>query len=231
MAWIGNILRSSLGRKLVMSLTGIFLLLFLVVHLLGNLQLLIDDGGEAFNRYAHFMESFLPIQIIAYGLYAFFLIHIIQGIAIWLHNRKARGAVRYAVKKTRAVNTNPLFASNMALLGLLILAFLGIHMGDFWWKLKFGELPAITYDSGHTYENLYLKVSESFSQGWIVAVYVLSMFVLSFHLWHGFQSAFQTLGLNHKKYSPLIHFLGKAYALLVPLLFLLIPVLMYFSKG
>ncbi len=231
MSWIGKVLRSSLGRKLVMSLTGLFLILFLLTHLAGNLQLLIPDKGEAFNRYADFMRHFLPIQIIAWGFYLLYLIHIFQGFALWAYNRKARGNERYAVKATRAVNTNAVFASNMAFLGLLIFAFLGIHMGDFWWASKFGDLPVISYGNGHEYHDLYKKVVMSFSQLWIVVVYVISMIALAFHLWHGFQSAFQTLGLNHKKYMPFIRGFGKLYAIIIPLLFALIPIIMYLQNA
>ncbi len=231
MSWIGKTLRSSLGRKLVMSLTGLFLILFLLTHLAGNLQLLIPDKGEAFNRYANFMGDFIPIQIIAKGFYLLFIIHIIQGFALWMYNRKARGAQSYAVKATRAVNTNALFASNMAFLGLLIFAFLGIHMGDFWWASKFGDLPTVTYANGTEYHDLYKKVVMSFSQLWIVVVYVISMLALSFHLWHGFQSAFQTLGLNHKKYMGFIRGFGKLYAIVIPLLFALIPIIMYLKNA
>jgi succinate dehydrogenase / fumarate reductase cytochrome b subunit len=227
MNWFSSFITSSIGQKLIMSLTGLFLILFLVVHLAGNLQLLNNDGGEAFNIYAKFMISNPLIKTISYGLYAFILLHAIQGILLAIKNRKARGNKRYAVQTT----ANTSFASrNMALLGTLILFFLGIHMGDFWYQMKFtDQLAMVTYD-GQEYKDLYAKVATTFSQPWFVVVYVVSMVVLGIHLWHGFQSAFQTLGLNHRKYNPLIQWIGKAYSVVIPVLYAIIPLVFYFVK-
>lgn len=227
MNWFSSFITSSIGQKLIMSLTGLFLILFLVVHLAGNLQLLNNDGGESFNIYAKFMTSNPLIKTVSYGLYAFILLHAIQGILLAVKNRKARGNKRYAVQTT----ANTSFASrNMALLGTLILFFLGIHMGDFWYQMKFtDQLAMVTYD-GQEYKDLYAKVATTFSQPWFVVVYVVSMVVLGIHLWHGFQSAFQTLGLRHRKYTPLIQWIGKAYSVVIPVLYALIPLVFYFMK-
>ena len=230
MSWFTKFLTSSLGQKLIMSLTGLFLILFLVIHLAGNLQLLLDDGGQAFNVYTKKMTTSPIIKTVSYGLYAFILIHAIQGLVLWSRNRAARGG-RYAVNKVRTVKTNSFAANNMAMLGLLVLVFLGIHMGDFWFKMKFGEVNMVPYADGVEYKNLYEKVEASFSQLWIVAVYVISMIGLGFHLLHGFQSAFQTLGINHKKYTPFIKSLGRVFSIVVPLLFAVIPLYFYFFKG
>jgi succinate dehydrogenase / fumarate reductase, cytochrome b subunit len=227
MNWFSSFITSSIGQKLIMSLTGLFLILFLVVHLAGNLQLLNNDGGESFNIYAKFMTSNPLIKTVSYGLYAFILLHAIQGILLAVKNRKARGNKRYAVQTT----ANTSFASrNMALLGTLILFFLGIHMGDFWYQMKFtDQLAVVTYD-GLEYKDLYAKVATTFSQPWFVVVYVVSMVVLGIHLWHGFQSAFQTLGLRHRKYTPLIQWIGKAYSVVIPVLYAIIPLVFYFVK-
>ncbi|MCB9283387.1 MAG: succinate dehydrogenase cytochrome b subunit [Lewinellaceae bacterium] len=229
MSWFTKFITSSLGQKLVMSLTGLFLILFLCVHLYGNMQLYKGDEGYAYNLFSHFMTHNPVIEGIAYLLYAFILLHAIQGIALWVQNRRARGGQGYAVKVTRTTNTNSFASRNMAFLGLLILVFLGIHMGDFWWKVKFGTTPMVTYE-GEDYQNLYALVESSFRIGWIVALYVLSMVGLFFHLLHGFQSAFQTLGINHKKYTPVIRFLGWVYSIIVPLLFASMPIYYYFFK-
>ncbi len=229
MSWFSRFLTSSIGQKLVMSLTGLFLISFLVVHLIGNLQLLLDDGGEAFNKYAYFMTHNKLIKTVSYLLYAGILLHAIQGILLYRKNRSARGSVGYAVKVTRATNTNSTVARQMAFLGLLILVFLGIHMGDFWWSMKTNQVPMVTY-SGEEYQNLYFKVAASFEQGWIVAVYVVSMIGLAFHLLHGFQSAFQTLGLNHKKYTPFIEGFGKVFSWVIAVAFAVIPLYYYFVK-
>ncbi len=217
MSSFNQFLGTSLGKKLVMSFTGLFLILFLVVHLLGNLQLLVDDGGEAFNSYVVVMESNILIKVIAIGLYAAILLHTYRGLALWLENRRARGGAKYAVKKGSGTS----WASrNMALLGSIIFIFLAVHMSNFWYKFKFGTLEHTEY---------YDVVREGFSQWWIVAFYVLAQVALGYHLVHGFQSAFQTLGWRYGKYDSLIKNIGLVFAILLPLLFATIPVLMYFD--
>ncbi|MEM1326861.1 MAG: succinate dehydrogenase cytochrome b subunit [Bacteroidota bacterium] len=227
MNWIINFFTSSIGKKVIMSLTGLFLISFLLVHLSGNLQLLIDDGGKQFNIYAKFMTTNPVIKFLAYGLYAGFLLHIIQGIILWVQNKSARGGNRYAKKVTRATATNGWAAKNMAWLGILVLIFLFIHMGDFWYAMKFGDVPKVTYAGvDGEVKDLYAKVSTTFDKPIFVAIYVISMIGLGFHLLHGFQSAFQTLGLNHPKYSPIIKGIGAVYAIGVPLMFAIIPIWM-----
>lgn len=226
MNWFMNFLTSSLGRKLIMSLTGLFLIIFLLVHLVGNLQLLIDDQGEQFNIYAKFMTSNPLIKTVSYLLYLSILVHAFQGWAIWRQNRTARGNQRYAVQHLRAVNTNAGFAKNMGWLGTIIFIFLLIHLYQFWLQMKLGTLPMVEY-GGESYKNLYIPVKEAYSNIGYVIFYVLSMVVIAMHLYHGFQSAFQTLGLNHKKYTPFIQFLGKAYSFLIPLGFAIIPIVFF----
>lgn len=227
MKWLLTFFGSSIGKKLLMSLTGIFLILFLVVHLAGNLQLLKDDGGMSFNIYAKLMTTNPVIKLIAYGNYFFILLHAVVGIMLALYNRSAKGQ-KYAVSN----HNNTTWASrNMALLGTLILAFILIHMGDFWLKMKLGQLPMVTYPGVEgEIKDLYFRVAEAFKEPILVAAYVIGMMVLAFHLWHGFQSAFQTLGLNHKKYTPAIKAIGKAYAILIPLGFAIIPIYHFLMK-
>ena len=227
MKWFFEFLRSSIGRKLIMSLTGLFLISFLVVHLAGNLALLAGDQGEAFNTYAYFMTNNPLIKTVSYGLYFFIILHTIQGLAIAFYNRRAKTR-RYEVKTL----ANGSWASkNMALLGTLILAFLLIHMGDFWLKMKLNQLDYVevaAYD--HPVKDLYSRVSIAFQEWWIVLVYVIGQIVLAFHLLHGFASAFQTLGLNHPKYTPLIKTVGVIFSILVPLGFAIIPIIMFISS-
>lgn len=229
MSWFTNFLTSSLGRKLIMSLTGLFLIIFLVIHLAGNLQLLAGDGGEKFNVYAKFMTTNPLIMTVSYILYASILLHAIQGWVLWRQNAVARGSQRYAVQVTRAVDTNARAASNMGWLGTIIFIFLVIHLYQFWLQMKLGNLPMAEY-GGEQVKDLYAIVSVAYENVWFVVFYVVSMIVIAFHLLHGFHSAFQTLGLNHRKYSPLIRFLGKAYSILIPLGFAVIPLYMYFFR-
>jgi len=153
MKWLINFFTSSIGRKLIMSLTGLFLILFLVVHLAGNLQLLKNDGGASFNEYAYFMTSNPLIKFIGLGNYFFILLHAIMGLLLWSKNKSAKGS-KYAVRSNAKVSWA---SKNMALLGTLILAFIFIHMGDFWYKMKFTDQLALVSIEGldHQVKDLY----------------------------------------------------------------------------
>lgn len=228
MHWISRFLTSTLGKKLIMSLTGLFLILFLIVHLSGNLQLLKADQGEAFNKYAYFMTHNPFILVISYSLYFFIILHSIQGILLAIKNRAAR-------KTGYRIGTYPKAtwaAKQMALLGVLIFAFLLLHMGDFWFKMKRQVLPEVTYaDMSYPVQNLYYSVEMSFAEWWIVLAYLIGLLALAFHLYHGFQSAFQTLGLNHKKYTPAIRLIGTAYSILIPAAFAILPIYFYLFRS
>ncbi|MEJ7644503.1 MAG: succinate dehydrogenase cytochrome b subunit [Chryseolinea sp.] len=223
MNWFTRLLSSTLGRKLMMAITGLFLILFLVVHLIGNLQLLKTDRGEAFNVYAKFMTSNPIIVIVSYVNYAAIIVHVVWAIILTRLNRKARGAEGYAINK----NSSPWTSRNMGILGTLILIFLVIHLKGFWYQMHWGGIPTVAYD-GEEYKDLYAVVDVAYQEAWFVALYVISMIILGFHLWHGFASAFQTLGINHLKYNPVIRFVGRAFAIVVSGLFALIPLWMFF---
>lgn len=229
MNWFTGFLTSSIGQKFVMSLTGLFLILYLVIHLAGNLQLLAHDEGKSFNLYAYFMTHNWVIKIISYVLYASILLHAIQGWLLARKNRAARG-VGYAVKATRAATTTPWIAKNMAALGTILFVFIVIHMYQFWAQTHWGDLEKVQYlGAKQPVNNLYALVDYTYENVYYVVFYVISMVIVGFHLWHGFQSAFRTLGLSHQKYVPVVQFLGKAYSILVPALFALIPIYMYFN--
>jgi succinate dehydrogenase / fumarate reductase, cytochrome b subunit len=252
---------SSLGKKLVMSLTGLFLCSFLIIHLIGNLQLFKDDSGEAFNSYAYFMTHFLPIKIISYLLYLSIIIHAVYALILTNKNKKAR-PVAYASYNGKA--NSPWTSRNMGILGTILLIFIVIHMKDFWAEYHWGGLPYAKYEvelqnpdvvrvtelpvTGTPLvhadyvdaargtkvliaKDLYKIVRESFHQWWYVLLYVISMGALAFHLIHGFRSSFQTLGWDHKRYVPLIRFLGVwIFGLLIPLLFAAMPLYFFFFK-
>ncbi len=224
--WFIQFMSSSIGKKIVMSLTGIFLILFLTVHLIGNLQLLIPDGGKTFNEYAHFMGHNKLIQFVSIGNFFFILLHIVYGFMLTFSNQKAR-PVQYAyTPSTKKVSWS---SKNMALLGTIILIFLVVHLQAFWAKSKFGGLDHVELMGGVQGHDLYKATQIAFKEWWIVVLYVISMVGLAFHLVHGFQSAFQSIGLNHRKYTPFIKALGFGYAIIVPLLYAIIPVYMYFN--
>ena len=224
MNWFIKLFSSTLGKKLIMALTGLFLISFLVVHLIGNLQLLRHDGGRAFNTYAEFMGTNPIVQIISKVNFALILMHAIWGLILTIRNRKARGAQGYVVVK----NSSPWTSRNMGILGTLVLIFLVIHIKNFYAEVHFGSMDTATYDD-EIVKDLYRTVALWFSKGWYVALYVVCMAALGFHLWHGFASAFQTLGLNHQKYNPIILFVGRAFAVVVPALFALIPIVMFYE--
>ncbi|UPT68309.1 MAG: succinate dehydrogenase cytochrome b subunit [Sphingobacteriales bacterium JAD_PAG50586_3] len=224
-------LTSSIGKKIVVALTGVFLSLFLIIHLMGNLQLLKNDGGEAFNHYAEFMGHNPLIQFVSKINFAFILGHAFWGIFLAFKNRAARPTL-YAVNKPGA---NSRWASrNMALLGTIIFVFIAVHLSKFWFVFHYGDIPFAEYHDGVTGEFSRIKdyatvVDIGFEQLWIVIFYVASMFALAFHLSHGVQSAFQTLGLNNKEFAPTLRTIGTVFAYGICALFAIIPVLMYLN--
>lgn len=223
MNWLVDFLTSSIGRKLVMALTGLFLCLFLVIHLIGNIQLFIQDDGITFNAYAEFMSHNKLIKVASILTMASILLHAIQGILLAVQNRSARGA-GYKVKSAKSSS----WASrNMAFLGTILFVFIITHLQNFWYQMKFGSIGTDAEGA----KDLYTVVAAAFQQEWLVALYVVAMAALAYHLVHGFQSGFQTLGINHKKYAPLLKFLSVGvFGILIPLAFAAIPVFFYVTQ-
>ncbi len=273
------LLKSSIGKKYWMALTGLFLCLFLVGHLAGNLQLLFGTQLQ-FNEYALFMTTNPAVKILSYVTYISILFHAIDGILLTIQNKKAR-PIGYA--KNNAAANSAWASRNMAVLGTLILIFIATHMVNFWAKMHFTTMPLqkITVEAqpGATqdfyltsgwgqdkfipvqsvdgeniviegrdfyytkplkvkfaegYKDLHTITIEFFKDAkWGLAFtifYVFSMAVLAFHLLHGFNSAFQSLGANNPKYTPAIKIFGKGFAIIVPLLFAIIPLYIHFFK-
>ena len=291
------ILSSSIAKKYWMALTGLFLCLFLVGHLLGNLQLVFitgEEGKRAFNEYAYFMTHNPLIKVMSYVTYLSILFHAIDGILLTIQNKKAR-PVNYAYNNPSANSSTA--ARQMAVLGSAILIFIVIHMANFWWKMKYSSTPMplhkvfvmepqskkeqalylthtnnffpvtafenspmgqaqmvvkngtefyskeVNIKMGDGYKDLHSLVLAFFGhdkskEGFAangnaliaVVLYVLAMTVLSFHLMHGFASAFQSLGVNNPKFTPAIKWLGKAFSIVVPAAFALIPVYLFLTK-
>lgn len=217
-----GLLGSSLVKKYWMALTGLFLCVFLITHLAGNLQLMdmSPEGQLKFNAYAKFMTTFPLVKAVSYVLYFSILFHAVDGIYLAIQNKKAR-PVGYAKEKASANRT--WYGSNMAILGTLILVFIVLHMKHFWYEMHWG---AIGTDADGN-KDLYTVVALAFREWWYVALYVISMAVLAFHLLHGFQSAFQSLGLRHPRYTPVIKGVGIFVGVVIPILFALIPVWMF----
>jgi succinate dehydrogenase / fumarate reductase cytochrome b subunit len=221
MSWITQTLTSTIGRKLVMALTGLFLVSFLFVHLSGNLLIFRADGGRAFNEYSHFMSSAGIVRVLEIIMVLGFAIHIYTSFVLTRRNQKARPQ-GYAFSQPSA--NSSWFSRNMGLSGSLVLIFLLLHLRTFWYTYKFGDIPTVTYE-GTEYKDMAYLVKTVFQQEWWLSIfYVIIMVLLSFHLMHGFGSAFQTLGIRHKKYTPLIEKIGIAIAILVPAGFAAFPI-------
>ena len=222
MSWFVRMLTSSLGRKYVMAVTGLFLCSFLIIHLSGNLLTLIPDGGLSFNSFTYFMEHMIVVRILEVVLFAGFIVHIIQALLLTLKNRKAR-PVRYA---QFAGNKNSSWISrNMGILGTIILIFLIIHLRDFFYDIKF-EKDELGLDARGNV-NLYKEVVTTFGMLPYAALYFIAMFGLGYHLWHGFQSAFRSLGLTHKKYVIFLERTGQVYTIVITGGFMFLPVYWY----
>jgi succinate dehydrogenase / fumarate reductase, cytochrome b subunit len=221
MSWVTQTLSSSLGRKVVMSLTGLFMCTFLVVHVIGNLQLFKGDNGRSFNEYSYFMTHNPLIMAVSYLLYTSILVHSLMALILTRHNRASR-PVQYAYSRPEA--NSPWSSRNMGILGTVLLIFIVIHMRTFWYETHFGHLPMAEYD-GKQYKDLYSIVVAAFNEWWYSAFYVVAMGALGYHLVHGFQSGFQTMGIRHRKYSPIIEAVGTyGFGIAIPALFAAMPV-------
>ncbi|RAK66111.1 succinate dehydrogenase cytochrome b subunit [Hymenobacter edaphi] len=224
MSWLSNALTSSIGRKIIMAVTGLFLCSFLVVHLVGNLQLFKNDGGAAFNIYSHFMGTNPIIRTLEFGLLFGFGFHIYEAFVLTGKNRKARGSQGYVANHIE--QNSPWQSRNMGLLGTIILVFLLVHLYNFFYRARFGDLdPDINNN-----DDLYTLVVSSFHQWWYVLLYVLAQVALCYHLIHGFKSAFQSLGLTHRKYTPFVTYLGYAFSVLVCAGFAAMPLYFFFLQ-
>ena len=225
---------SSIGKKLIMALTGIFLITFLIVHCAINSMIFYNDGGDTFNHWGHFMGTNLIIRTMEIGLFVFLLMHIIQGLTLWKQNHNAR-PVRYAVNNPQT--NSKWYSRSMGLLGTLILIFLILHLYHFWVTSRFGGMASIkplgestlkAEYNNQTVHDLYAEMRTVFQNNLLVViVYVLGVLSLGYHLLHGFQSAFQTFGINHKRYTPIIKSIGLIYSVVICLLFASMPVAFY----
>ncbi|MFC3560573.1 succinate dehydrogenase cytochrome b subunit [Pedobacter jamesrossensis] len=216
--------QTTLTYKLVMAATGLFLCFFLVIHLLGNLQLLLPASAARtqFNWYSNLLSGNILIKIISYVLYLSLIGHAIYALLITRKNNTANGSSYVYDKRARLSSWN---SRNMGILGTIILIFLIIHFKDYWYVYKFGHLPLDAEGN----KDLYSIVISSFRQGWYIVIYELSFIALGFHLLHGFFSASRTLGLYHPKYAWVVRALGWVYTLLITFGFMFIPIYIYFN--
>ena len=224
MTW-KQIFTSSIGRKLIMGLSGIFLILFLVVHVGLNATIWANDGGEMFNKAAHFMGAMIVIRIMEIGLFFFIFLHAIQGLLLEATNRSKR-AKGYA--KSYGNSGSKWYSRSMGLLGTIILLFLIIHWMQFWIPSRFTGVHETSYPGDtEKIHDLYGLMLSTFSNLWVVVIYVLGCISLGYHLAHGFQSAFRTLGVHNKRYLILLSGIGYSFSVIVSLAFAMMPISMY----
>lgn len=213
---MANIFKSSIGKKLIMSITGLFLILFLFIHAFVNGLSLISD--EAFQAGCDFMS--LPIiTVMVPILAAGFIIHIIYALILTLQNRKARGVERYAV--SNKAQADDWASKNMFVLGVVVLGLLAFHLTHFWAKMQLPE-----FMGGHAEEGPVL-LYQTFSNIWILIIYIVWFIALWLHLNHGFWSAFQTLGINNNVWFNRWRVIGHIVSSILVLIFIAVAVKAY----
>jgi succinate dehydrogenase / fumarate reductase, cytochrome b subunit len=208
---------SSLTRKLVMGMAGLFLITFLVVHLGINLTMLLPDEGVTFHKAVTFMTTNPLIKVMEVFLFGGLFLHMLIGAYLWLKNRMARPTRYYKMNSSKT----SFLSKYMLYTGILVAVFLAIHFMNFYFvKLGWVDVPAGISDS-HDFYNMAIAL---FSNSTYSLIYIVLMVVLAFHLYHAFQSAFQTFGWNHTRYTPIIKTLAVIYSVVVPAGFAVIPV-------
>ncbi len=224
---MANLFSSSIGKKLLMSITGIFLVLFLLFH--ASMNVVAIFSGDAYNAICKFLGANWYALVATAILAGGFFVHILMSIVITLGNRKSRGNQRYA-KVTRPKEVT--WASkNMFVLGVVVVGFIGLHMAQFWAKMQLVEIMG-----GHHVELGGQQVSVTdgtafieyyFSFWWVALGYVIWLVALWFHLNHGFWSAIQTVGWNNEKWLPRLQCIGKFFSTLIVGMFLAVVVVFY----
>ncbi len=218
---MSGLIKSSIARKVVMALSGLFLVFFLGQHFTINITSVIDP--ETFNSWSHFMGYNPIVQYLLQPiLIAGVIVHFVMGFVLEIKNNSARG-VKY-VKYKGSANA-PWVSRNMIISGLVILAFLGLHFYDFW-------IHEMTYKyidgSPENPTRYYAETVEKFAPIWRTVLYVISFALLGLHLWHGFASSFQSVGVNNK-YSGAIKNFTKLYAIAIPAGFIFIALYHHFN--
>jgi len=223
-----GLFKTSVGRKNLMAFTGLFIIFFLIIHLAGNLILVIPNSffpiefwgdvenvHDMYNAYSHFLVHFWPVTIVAWVLYAAILAHIVDALLITLHNRKSQGE-KYQVYDT---DTSTWYSRNMGVLGTVIGLFIVLHMVQFWLQYK---VLKIEYD-------LYNLVLATFKIWWYVVIYEIGIIALGFHLVHGIESAHRSLGIYPKKMMNTIKLIALFFSLVMAILYASIPIILYFK--
>lgn len=207
-----------------MALSGFFLMFFLLQHLAINLLSVINP--DLFNKTSHFMGTNFIIQFFLQPVLLFGVIfHLAMGVYLDFKNKSARN-IQYISNKPK--ENSSWMSRNMIITGIMIMLFLGLHFYDFWIpEIKYKYVDFNPENANRYYEELQHK----FHDGWRVVIYCISFFFLSLHLLHGFQSAFQSVGFNYKKHTPLLKRLSNLYAIIIPLGFIFIALFHYLKHS
>lgn len=223
---MANFFASSIGKKIMMAAAGLFLVVFLLVHLGINSLLILFEETDNFNVAAHFMGTNVVVKVFEVLLFAGFLLHIIYGLVLQVQNWIARPN---NYKVTNYSQTS-FFSKFMIHTAIIIFVFLAIHLSDFYFKAKFfGEVPDVMIN-GEKYHDLGSLVIAKFQHPGFILFYVASFIFLGFHLLHGFQSAFKTIGMENKSYASTINMIGIVYTIFVVAGFTAIPLVIYFIR-
>ncbi len=214
MTW-KQLFTSSIGKKYLMGLTGFFLIIYLVVHAALNALIFYNDDGATFNVSAHFMLHNYFVRFLEIGLFAVFVLHIIQGLFLWQQNKAAR-KINYT--RTNFPKEIKWYSRYMGWLGTFLLLFLVMHLYHFWASTKH-EL----YFNGPVID-LYQEMKEIFTNPLWFTLYMIGLVSLLFHLLQGFQSAFQTFGINHRRWTPIVKGIGVFYSVVICIVFALMPI-------
>ena len=213
---MSGLIKSSIARKVVMALSGLFLVFFLLQHFTINITSVIDP--DTFNSWSHFMGYNPLVQYVLQPiLIGGVIIHFVMGFVLEIQNKKARGT---AYVKYKGSANAPWVSRNMIYSGLVVLAFLGLHMYDFWvHEMAYKYVEALPENP----TRYHAETVEKFEPFWRTVIYVVAFGLLALHLWHGFSSSFQTVGVNNK-YSPAIKKFTKLFAIAIPLGFAFIAI-------
>ncbi len=223
-----GLFKTSVGRKNLMAFTGLFIIFFLIIHLIGNLILVIpnsffpiefwgdvENAHDMYNAYSHFLVHFWPVTIVAWVLYAAILAHIVDALLITLRNRKSQGE-KYQISDTE---TSTWYSRNMGVLGTVIGLFIVLHMVQFWLQYKVLKIE----------HDLYNLVFATFKIWWYVVIYEIGIIALGFHLVHGIESAHRSLGIYPKKMMHTIKLIALYFSLVMAILYAIIPIILYFK--
>ena len=226
---MNNYLNSTIFRKALASLSGLFLVTFLIGHLIGNLQLFIPgiQGQTQFNKYALFMTTNPVVKVLSIITYSAILLHILITLYLVIQSKRAR-PIGYAMSSGNS--SSGWSSRNMAILGTVILFFLVVHLKSFWFKMHFGEMPYQYLSDGTKIKDLHQVTTIAFQNPYYTFFYVFCMGALSFHLKHGVESAIQTVGLKIPSYEKLFKYAATVVAYSIPAIFASIPIYLYFTN-